>query len=84
MYLEITRWHHVKPSLALNPGPPSATGVPPRPGRPLKSLYAVGIAAPLTVAGTLIFDRWRVLGSAEHSLSEMTRAVCTRWLKPGS
>jgi hypothetical protein len=70
MYLEITRWHHVKPSLAFNPGPPSATGVPPRPGRPLKILYAAGIAAPLTVAGTLIFDRWRVLGSAEHSLPE--------------
>ena len=29
-----------------------------------------GIAAPLTVACTLIFDRWRVLGSADPSLLE--------------
>jgi hypothetical protein len=70
MYLEITRWHHVKPSLAFNPGPPSVTGVRPRPGRPLKILYAACIAAPLTVAVTLIFDGRRVLGPAGYSRPE--------------
>jgi len=49
MWLEITRWHHVTPSLAFNPGPVHEGDVRPRPGRPLKVLYAVCALAPLVV-----------------------------------
>jgi hypothetical protein len=49
MYLEITRWHHVKPSLAFNPDPVPGTGVRPRPGQPLILLYIACVAAPLVV-----------------------------------
>lgn len=50
MYLEITRWHHVKPTLVFNPGPPiPGTDIRPRPGKPLLLLYAACVAAPLTV-----------------------------------
>ena len=49
MYLEITRWHHVKPSLAFNSGPAPGSGARPRPGLPLKLLYIVCGAAPLAV-----------------------------------
>ncbi|GIF47272.1 hypothetical protein DFJ67_6910 [Asanoa ferruginea] len=43
MYLEITRWHHVKPSLAFNSD--IAPGA--RPGLPLMVLYAACAASPL-------------------------------------
>jgi hypothetical protein len=49
MYLEITRWRHVKPSLAFNPGPVQEGGVRPRAGLPLIMLYVVCAAAPLAV-----------------------------------
>ena len=49
MYLEITRWHHVKPTLAFNPPPVSGTGVRPHPGVPLLALYVAAVAAPITV-----------------------------------
>jgi hypothetical protein len=39
MYLEITRWRHVKPSLAFNAGPLPGSGIRPRPGFPLTLLY---------------------------------------------
>lgn len=48
MYLEITRWHHVRPTLAFN-SDPDADGLRPRPGMPLKMLYVMCAAAPLTV-----------------------------------
>jgi hypothetical protein len=49
MYLEITRWRHVKPSLAFNSDPDPVTGIRPRPGEPLKLLYVACVAAPLVV-----------------------------------
>src|SRR5262249_146371 len=49
MYLEITRWHHVKPSLAFNSDLVPEFGVRPRPGLPLILLYVACVAAPLTV-----------------------------------
>ncbi|MFY9930473.1 MAG: hypothetical protein WAK82_20950 [Streptosporangiaceae bacterium] len=49
MYLEITRWRHVKPSLAFNPGSVPQSGIRPRPGLPLIMLYGVCAVAPLTV-----------------------------------
>jgi len=54
MYLEITRWRHVKPSLAFNSDPDPVTGMRPRPGEPLKLLYVTCVAAPLAVVGSLI------------------------------
>ena len=59
MYLEITRWHHVKPTLAFNPGPPSVGGRVPRPGGPLKLLYAACVAAPVTLASTWMLGKRR-------------------------
>jgi hypothetical protein len=45
MYLEITRWHHVRPSLAFNSDiAPNA-----QPGLPLILLYLACVVAPLTV-----------------------------------
>jgi hypothetical protein len=73
LILDVSGDHALAPREAVSGVQPRTAirhRVTPRPGRPLKILYAPGIAAPLTVAGTLIFDRWRVLGSAEHSLSE--------------
>ena len=49
MYLEITRWHHVKPSLAFNSDPVPGTGITPRPGLPLILVYVACVAAPLVV-----------------------------------
>jgi hypothetical protein len=49
MYLEITRWRHVKPSLAFNSDPDPITGIRPRPGEPLKLLYVACVASPLVV-----------------------------------
>jgi hypothetical protein len=49
MYLEITRWRHVKPSLAFNSDPDPVTGMRPHPGMPLKLLYVACVAAPFVV-----------------------------------
>jgi hypothetical protein len=54
MYLEITRWHHVKPSLAFNSDPVPETGIRPRPGQPLILLYIACVAAPLVVVADLV------------------------------
>jgi hypothetical protein len=54
MYLEITRWHHVKPSLAFNSDHDTVTGSRPRPGRPLILLYIASVAAPLVVGFQMI------------------------------
>jgi hypothetical protein len=54
MYREITHWHHVRPSLALDPPHIPGTDVRPRPGLPLLLLYATCAVAPLcTVAGVV-------------------------------
>jgi hypothetical protein len=47
MYLEITRWHHVRPSLAFNSDIGRAAGVQAHPGGPLLLLYGVCVAAPI-------------------------------------
>ncbi len=57
MYLEITRWRHVKPSLAFNSDPDPVTGIRPRPGEPLILLYVTCVAAPLAVVASLVFRR---------------------------
>jgi len=58
MYLEITRWRHVKPSLAFNPPPPDpVTGMRARPGEPLILLYVACVTAPLSVVASLVFGR---------------------------
>ncbi len=54
MHLEITRWHHVKPSLAFNSDPIPGTGIRPRPGLPLILVYIACVAAPLTVVAAVI------------------------------
>ncbi|HTI26818.1 MAG TPA: hypothetical protein VL652_37885 [Kutzneria sp.] len=61
MYLEITRWHHVKPSLAFNAGPPiPGTDIRAKPGKPLKLLYvACATAPPLFVAASVAHTRGR-------------------------
>ena len=52
MYLEINRWHHVKPSLAFNSDPVTADGIRPRPGLPLIMVYiACFTTPPLVVLG---------------------------------
>jgi hypothetical protein len=56
MYLEITRWHHVKPSLAFNSDPIPGIGIRPRPGIPLILLYIACAAAPLVVVAGLVAD----------------------------
>jgi hypothetical protein len=53
MYLEITRWRHVKPSLAFNSDPVPGTDVRPRPGLPLILVYIACVAAPVVVAAAL-------------------------------
>ncbi len=54
MYLEINRWHHVKPSLAFNSDLATGTDMRPRPGLPLILLYIACVAAPLVVVAGLI------------------------------
>ena len=54
MYLEITRWRHVKPSLAFNSDPIPGTGIRPRPGLPLILVYVACAAAPVVVVAGLI------------------------------
>ena len=59
MYLEITRWRHVKPSLAFNADGIKAAeaqlgnDITPRPGLPLNLLYVACAAAPLAVTAAL-------------------------------
>jgi hypothetical protein len=54
MYLEITRWHHVRPTLALNPPEIRGTALRAHPGLPLIALYGACAVAPLiTVAGAV-------------------------------
>jgi hypothetical protein len=57
MYLEITRWRHVKPSLAFNSDPDPVTGIRPRPGEPLMLLYVACATAPLAVVASLVSGR---------------------------
>ena len=52
MYLEVTRWHHVKPSLAFNSDLVPESGMQPRPGLPLKLLYVACAVSPLVVVAT--------------------------------
>ena len=53
MYLEITRWRHVKPSLAFNSDPMPGSGIRPRPGLPLIVLRITCAVAPLIVLAAL-------------------------------
>jgi hypothetical protein len=46
MYLEIRRWHQVKPTLAFTSDAIPGTDVRPRPGMPRKLLYLACAAAP--------------------------------------
>ncbi len=57
MYLEVTRWHHVKPSLAFNPPPVREDETQPRPGLPLKLLYVACVVSPLAVLATSIMQK---------------------------
>jgi hypothetical protein len=41
MYLEVTRWHHGKPSLAFNSDLPHPPGQQPHPGMPLLLVYSL-------------------------------------------
>ncbi|MCX5052573.1 MULTISPECIES: hypothetical protein [unclassified Streptomyces] len=76
MYLEITRWHHVKPSLAFNADPIPGTGVRPRPGQPLILLHLVCVAAPLViVAGVVTQIRAR---RAVRTSRRPQRPACAR------
>ena len=52
MYLEITRWHHVKPSLSFN----YDLGPDAHPGLPLMLLYVASVAAPLSVVSTWVIQ----------------------------
>ena len=55
MYLEIHRWKHVTRSFRLNPPPPiPGTKIRPKPGLPLKALYACTVGAPMVFVGTAI------------------------------
>ena len=54
MYLEVTRWRHVKPSLAFNSDPIPGTDIRPKPGLPLILVYITCAAAPLTVMAVLV------------------------------
>lgn len=78
MYLEITRWHHVTPSLRFNAGPRSDTGGQPRPGRPLKLLAVVAAIAPLVVMGSFVLDRASVRGSSCELAFRLARGPVAR------
>jgi hypothetical protein len=56
MYLEIRRWHHVKPSLVFNSDPAPGTGIRPRTGQPLILLYIACVASPLVVVAGLVMQ----------------------------
>src|ERR1700761_2153213 len=57
MYLEVTRWRHVKPSLAFNSDPIPGTDIRPKPGLPLILVYITCAAAPLTVIAVQVRER---------------------------
>jgi hypothetical protein len=59
MYLEITRWHHVKPSLKFNSDLDPVNGMRPRPGLPLIMLYIACVAAPLAVVAGWVRQLFR-------------------------
>lgn len=59
MYLEVTRWHHVKPSLAFKSDLLPANGIRPHPGLPLIILYIVCVVAPLATVSALVAIRTR-------------------------
>jgi hypothetical protein len=68
MYLEITRWKHVKPTLAFNsdpvPGIVPGTDIRPRPGLPLILLYIACATSPLVAVTALVKEvRGRRAGS---------------------
>jgi hypothetical protein len=69
MYLEITRWRHVKPSLAFNSDPLPGSGITPRPGLPLILLYIGCAVAPLVVIAALVrqFSDARLTGGRPTS-----------------
>jgi hypothetical protein len=71
MYLEVTRWHHVKPTLRFNSGPVPGSEVQPRPGLPLKLLYVACAVSPLVVVATSVMQasgrRSRVAGATGSS-----------------
>ena len=55
MYLEIHRWKHVSRSFRFNPGPPiPGTTIRPKPGRPLKTLYACTVGAPVVFVAAAV------------------------------
>lgn len=67
MYLEIRRWHHVRPSLAFNSDPIPGTDIRPRPGLPLILVYVACVAAPLAVvAGWVAQLRARRAGRSSN------------------
>lgn len=45
MYLEVTRWHHVEPSLAFNSDPVPGTDIRPHPRLPLILAYIACVVA---------------------------------------
>ena len=72
MYLEVTRWRHVKPSLAFNSDPIPGTDIRPKPGLPLILVYITCVAAPLTVIAALV--RERRTGRLQHEAPQPGRA----------
>ena len=54
MYLEVTRWHHVKPSLAFNSDLDPGNGLRPHPGLPLIALYIACVAGPVVMVAAMI------------------------------
>ena len=71
MYLEITRWHHVKPSLAFNSDLVTPDGAQPHPGLPLQLLYVACAVSPLVVIATTVpqIRRRLVTGASSARLS---------------
>ncbi len=59
MYREITRWHHVKPSLAFN----YDIGPDAHPGLPLILVYVACVAAPLVVVSAWVIEIRRGLAT---------------------
>ena len=68
MYLEITRWHHVKPSLAFNSDPIPGVGIRPRPGMPLILLYLACVASPAVAIAGLVTPRRGSISAEERRL----------------
>jgi hypothetical protein len=80
MYLEITRWRHVKPSLAFNSDPLPGSGITPRPGLPLIMLYIACAVAPPVVIAALArqFSDARLPGSNPGPQPRRTSGSCGR------